>query len=80
MSGLLGIPKNKTLDGLTTGYFDKTYIVNETVETENISSNLNSTSISNSGNIDSSTYNSVSSYYISNLPTYETNTNTTLNS
>ena len=32
MSGLLGISKNKTLNGLTTGYFDNTYVIDETVE------------------------------------------------
>ena len=57
MSGLLGLSKNKTLDGLTTGYFDNSYIINETVENETINQNLNSTSINNSGNINSSTYN-----------------------
>ena len=80
MSGLLGFPKNKTLDGLTTGYFDNSYVIKETVENETITEILNSTSISNSGNINSSTYNSISSSYISNLPTYETNTDATLNS
>jgi hypothetical protein len=80
MSGLLGLSKNKTLDGLTTGYFDNSYIINETVENETINQNLNSTSINNSGDIYSSTYNSISSSYISNLPTYETNTDITLNS
>ena len=80
MSGLLGFPKNKTLDGLTTGYFDNSYVIRETVENETITEILNSTSISNSGNINSSTYNSISSSYISNLPTYETNTDLTLNS
>ena len=80
MSGLLGFPKNKTLDGLTTGYFDNSYVIRETVENETITEILNSTSISNSGNINSSTYNSISSSYISNLPTYETNTDATLNS
>ena len=80
MSGLLGISKNKTLNGLTTGYFDNTYVIDETVENETISQNLNSTSIINSGNLYSNTYNSISSSYISNLPTYETNTDITLNS
>ena len=80
MSGLLGLSKNKTLDGLTTGYFDNSYIINETVENETINQNLNSTSINNSGNINSSTYNLIPSSYISNLPTYETNTDVTLNS
>ena len=80
MSGLLGISKNKTLNGLTTGYFDNTYVIDETVENETISQNLNSMSIINSGNIYSNTYNSISSSYISNLPTYETNTDITLNS
>jgi hypothetical protein len=36
MSGLLGINKNKTLNGLTEGYFDNSYVVNETVITENV--------------------------------------------
>ena len=80
MSGLLGFSKNKTLDGLTTGYFDNSYVINETVENETISQNLNSATIINSGNINSSTYNSISSSYISNLPIYETNTDATLNS
>ena len=80
MSGLLGIPKNKTLNGLTTGFFDESYVVNETVENETINQNLNSTSINNSGNINSSTYNLIPSSYISNLPIYETNTDATLNS
>ena len=51
MSGLLGIPKTKTLNGLTTGFFDESYVINETVENETINQNLNSTSINNSGNI-----------------------------
>ena len=95
MSGLLGIPKNKTLNGLTDGYFDNTYVINENVQNENVqnetintlntnsinnSTSINSVSIINSGDISSSTYNSTPSSYISNLPTYESNTNSTLNS